>query len=148
MRDVLPELMEWWEAGETVGVGTVVEWLAKSRSEGKAINLRLRLLRQGRTTGEALSLLKRADSALPSGLPSPILRLGHRFDRHPARRLTGARSALVEGRSDALPLDQAVFAARDREAAAPHRLDLAVAHAGQIGAYDIGGGLQHPLLDR
>ena len=24
MRDVLPELMEWWEAGETVGVGTVV----------------------------------------------------------------------------------------------------------------------------
>jgi xanthine dehydrogenase accessory factor len=24
MRDVLPELMKWWEAGETVGVGTVV----------------------------------------------------------------------------------------------------------------------------
>ena len=24
MRDVLPELMEWWEAGETIGVGTVV----------------------------------------------------------------------------------------------------------------------------
>ena len=24
MRDVLPELMQWWEAGETVGVGTVV----------------------------------------------------------------------------------------------------------------------------
>ena len=24
MRDVMPELMEWWEAGETVGVGTVV----------------------------------------------------------------------------------------------------------------------------
>ena len=24
MRDVLPELMRWWEAGETVGVGTVV----------------------------------------------------------------------------------------------------------------------------
>ncbi len=24
MRDVLPELMAWWEAGETVGVGTVV----------------------------------------------------------------------------------------------------------------------------
>lgn len=64
-----------------LGVGTVVEWLAKSRSEGKAINLRLRLLRQGRTTGEALSLLKRTDSALPSGLPSPILRLGHRFER-------------------------------------------------------------------
>ena len=24
MRDVLSELMEWWEAGETIGVGTVV----------------------------------------------------------------------------------------------------------------------------
>ncbi len=24
MRDVLPELMKWWEAGETIGVGTVV----------------------------------------------------------------------------------------------------------------------------
>ena len=24
MRDVLPELMQWWEAGDTVGVGTVV----------------------------------------------------------------------------------------------------------------------------
>ena len=24
MRDVLPELMQWWEAGETIGVGTVV----------------------------------------------------------------------------------------------------------------------------
>ena len=24
MRDVLPELLRWWEGGETVGVGTVV----------------------------------------------------------------------------------------------------------------------------
>ena len=24
MRDVLPELMQWWESGETIGVGTVV----------------------------------------------------------------------------------------------------------------------------
>src|SRR6476469_10423566 len=24
VRDVLPELMEWWRSGETVGVGTVV----------------------------------------------------------------------------------------------------------------------------
>ena len=24
MRDVLPELMQWWRAGEAVGVGTVV----------------------------------------------------------------------------------------------------------------------------
>src|SRR3546814_1351522 len=30
----------------------------------------------------------------------------------------------------------------------PHRLHLAVAHAGQIGTHDIGGRLQHPLLGR
>ena len=24
MRDVLPELLDWWQAGESVGVGTVV----------------------------------------------------------------------------------------------------------------------------
>jgi hypothetical protein len=45
-----------------------------------------------------------------------------------------------------MPLDQAVLAARDREAPAPHRLHLAVAHAGQVGAHDIGGGLEHPFL--
>ena len=36
---------------------------------------------RGKTTGEALSLLKRSDSALPSGLPLPLLRLGLRFER-------------------------------------------------------------------
>jgi tight adherence protein B len=64
-----------------LAVGTVIDWLAKSRSEGKAINLRLKLLRQGKSTGEALTLLKRSDSALPEGLPSPILNLGRRFER-------------------------------------------------------------------
>src|SRR3546814_2193978 len=49
-------------------------------------------------------------------------------------------------RSDAMPLDQAVLTARDRETPAPHRLHLAVAHAGQVGAHDIGGGLEHPFL--
>ena len=52
-------------------VDTVVGWLARSHSAGKAINLRLSLIKLGRTTGETLSLLKRADSALPPGLPEP-----------------------------------------------------------------------------
>src|SRR3546814_9155933 len=66
----------------------------------------------------------------------------------PICRLADARPALVEGRSDALSFDQAVLAARDRQAPSPHRLHLAVAHAGQIGTHDIGGRLQHPLLGR
>src|SRR3546814_443133 len=45
-----------------------------------------------------------------------------------------------------MALDQAVLAARDRETPAPHRLHLAVAHAGQVGAHDIGSGLKHPFL--
>jgi tight adherence protein B len=64
-----------------IAVDTVVRWLAHSRSEGKAINLRLSLIKLGRTTGETLTLLKRSESALPPGLPEPILRLGRRFER-------------------------------------------------------------------
>jgi len=64
-----------------LAVDTVIGWLARSRSEGRAINLRLNLIKRGRTTGETLTLLKRADSVLPEGLPEPILRLGRRFER-------------------------------------------------------------------
>ena len=62
-------------------VDTVVGWLARSRSEGKAINLRLSLIKLGRSTSETLTLLKRADSVLPEGLPEPILHLARRFER-------------------------------------------------------------------
>lgn len=62
-------------------VDIVVGSLARARSEGRAINLRLTMIKQGKTTGEALTLLKRSDSMLPSGLPDPLLRLGQRFER-------------------------------------------------------------------
>jgi tight adherence protein B len=64
-----------------LAVDTIVGWFAHARSEGRAINLRLKLIKEGRTTGEALTLLKRTDSALPEGLPEPILRIGHKFER-------------------------------------------------------------------
>jgi tight adherence protein B len=64
-----------------LAVDTIVGWFARSHSEGRAINLRLKLLRSGRSTGQALTLLKRADSALPAGLPLPIQRLGQRLER-------------------------------------------------------------------
>ncbi len=62
-------------------VDTFVGWMARSHSEGRAINLRLKLLRGGRTQGQALTLLKRSDSALPAGLPEPIQRIGRRLER-------------------------------------------------------------------
>jgi tight adherence protein B len=64
-----------------LAVDTLIGWLAKSRSEGRAINLRLKLIRQGSTRGEALNLLKRADSALPANLPAPLLAVGRRVER-------------------------------------------------------------------
>ena len=40
MRDVLPELMEWWRAGDTVGLGTVVgTWHSAPRDPGAAMLL-------------------------------------------------------------------------------------------------------------
>ncbi len=33
------------------------------------------------------------------------------------------------------------------QAAAPHRLHLAIAHAGEVGTDRVAGGLEHPLLD-
>lgn len=64
-----------------LAVDTLVGWFAHTHSEGRAINLRLKLIKQGRSTSEALTLLKRTESALPSNLPAPILRLGQRFER-------------------------------------------------------------------
>ena len=58
MRDVLPELMEWWRAGETVGVGTVVATFQSAPAPGRRLDagrprrhggrLGLRRLRRGR----------------------------------------------------------------------------------------------------
>ena len=62
-------------------VDTIVGWMARSRSEGRAINLRLNLIRRGRTSGEALTLLKRTDSVLPGGLPESVHRLALKFER-------------------------------------------------------------------
>ena len=64
-----------------LAVDTLVGWFARSHSEGRAINLRLKLIKQGSTRSEALNLLKRSDSALPENLPLPLLRFGHRFER-------------------------------------------------------------------
>ena len=64
-----------------LAVDTIVGSLARGRSEGRAINLRLKLIRQGRTQGEALRLLKRADSELPAWLPDSLLRFARRFER-------------------------------------------------------------------
>ena len=60
---------------------SLVGWLASSRSEGKAINLRLKMIGKGRTHGEALNLLRRSDSEMPVWLPTFLAGIGRRFER-------------------------------------------------------------------
>jgi len=64
-----------------LAIEALVSWAARSRSEGHAINLRLKMIGQGRTHSETLQVLRRADSALPKDLPPMLDRLGRKFER-------------------------------------------------------------------
>ncbi|NUT00555.1 MAG: type II secretion system F family protein [Sphingomonas sp.] len=62
-------------------VEVVVGWMANNRAEGKAINLRLRMIGEGRDREQTMSLLRRRESALPTGLPPFIQHIGQTFER-------------------------------------------------------------------
>ena len=62
-------------------VEVLVGWMANSRSTGKAINLRLRMISEGRDREQTMSLLRRRVSALPTNLPPILMHLGQRFER-------------------------------------------------------------------
>jgi len=64
-----------------LAVEVLVSWLATNRSSGKAINLRLRMIAEGRDREKTMALLRRRESALPSNLPTFLLHLGQRFER-------------------------------------------------------------------
>ena len=55
-----------------LAVEVLVRWFATNRAGEKAINLRLQMIGRGRAHGETMNLLRRADSAIPQGLP-PII---------------------------------------------------------------------------
>jgi len=64
-----------------LAVEVLVSWLATNRASGKAINLRLRMIAEGRDREQTMSLLRRRESALPSNLPPFLAHLGQRFER-------------------------------------------------------------------
>jgi len=64
-----------------LAVESIVRSMAKNRSEGQAINLRLKMIGKGRSHGETMNLLRRAGSAVPHGLPPFIDKLAHKFER-------------------------------------------------------------------
>lgn len=55
-----------------IAVQELVRWFASGRAGERAINLRLKMIGQGRSHGDAMNLLRRTESAIPKGLP-PIV---------------------------------------------------------------------------
>ena len=64
-----------------LAVSVLVDWFVGSREIGKAINLRLKLIGEGRTHGETFSILRRESSAIPQGLPPAVERAAQRLER-------------------------------------------------------------------
>ena len=60
---------------------TLIRAYASTRTEGRAINLRLSLIGRGRTTSETMNLLRRTASSVPEGLPPFLDRIAHNFER-------------------------------------------------------------------
>jgi tight adherence protein B len=64
-----------------LAVEVLVSWLATNRASGRAINLRLKMIAEGRDREKTMALLRRRESALPSTLPPFLLHLGQKFER-------------------------------------------------------------------
>lgn len=64
-----------------VAVEVLVRTIVKGRVEGHAINLRLKMIGRGRSHGDTMNILRRAESALPNGLPPVLERAARKFER-------------------------------------------------------------------
>lgn len=62
-------------------VEVLVGWMANSRSEGRAINLRLRMISEGRDREQTMSLLRRRQSDISTYLPPALQHAGQAFER-------------------------------------------------------------------
>ncbi len=60
---------------------TLIRWAAENHEHGKAINFRLKLIGQGRTRGQTLTLLRETRANVASYTPSVLEPLALRFDR-------------------------------------------------------------------
>ena len=64
-----------------LAVEVLIRSFASSRSEGKAINLRLKMIGRGRARDETMNMLRRSGSSVPLGLPPIIDRIARKFER-------------------------------------------------------------------
>lgn len=64
-----------------LAVDALVGWLASNRTSVRAINMRLKLIGEGRSPGQVMNLLRRAGSSVPTGLPPLLQRTALNFER-------------------------------------------------------------------
>lgn len=64
-----------------LAVEALVSWVGTNRAEGRAINLRLKMIGQGRGREETMNLLRRNASSIPGNLPPGLAKLGLKFER-------------------------------------------------------------------
>ncbi|HET6942698.1 MAG TPA: type II secretion system F family protein [Sphingomicrobium sp.] len=75
-------------------VEVLVGWMANSRVEGRAINLRLRMISEGRDREQTMSLLRRRQSDISAHLPPALQQTGRKFER----MLVAAQVTMPTGR--------------------------------------------------
>jgi tight adherence protein B len=68
-------------AAVALAAEVLVRWLAGNRAEGKAINLRLKMIGRGQNHSETMNILRRTSSGVPAGLPAPLTALAQRLER-------------------------------------------------------------------
>ena len=77
-----------------LAVEVLVSYFARSRSAGNAINLRLRMINEGRSREQTMNLLRRRTTILPAGLPAFVGRFASKLER----TLMQAQVAIPTGR--------------------------------------------------
>ncbi len=68
-------------AAVVVAAEVLVRWIATNRAEGKAINLRLKMIGRGQSHGDTMNVLRRTSSWVPGTLPGWLEDLARRFER-------------------------------------------------------------------
>src|SRR4051812_50160240 len=84
MRDVLDDLVGWWQAGETVGMGTVVAtWRSAPRPAGASMLVGPDGTAVGSVSGGCVegAVYEEAKDAVETGVPTPE---GHGVSAHDA----------------------------------------------------------------
>ena len=64
-----------------LAIEVLVSYLARNRADGNAINLRLRMINEGRSREQTMTLLRRRPTMLPAGLPTFVSRFAAKLER-------------------------------------------------------------------